>query len=436
MIYPSLEVGIMHTPIVVFELHARFKFGTHILAPAIYEARIAADKISLNDMTEPLFLIEPLDEGAFFELKEVTIGIDFHWQRKENQRFEGSLSLLADHGEIVVANRIDIERYLLSVISSEMSATASLELLKAHAVISRSWVMAQIDKNKQLAVAQESFVQTQEEWVRWWDREDHALYHVCADDHCQRYQGITRASTEQVRVAIGQTIGQVLTDADNRVCDARFSKCCGGVTETFENCWELAPHPYLQSFIDADHLSLSLDLRKERDVQQFVHLHPDCFCNCEDSQILSQVLNGYDQETTHFFRWQEEYTQQELAELISQRLEMDFGNIVALIPLERGYSGRIIRLKIVGTLRELIIGKELLIRRSLSRSHLYSSAFIVEAHEITNGIAQRFVLKGAGWGHGVGLCQIGAAVMADRGYDYTEILSHYFRGARLQRLYK
>lgn len=383
-------------------------------------------------------LFEPLrEETDSFELLDVTIGINFHWERKENQRFHGALKFIVEDEKITGINVIHVEDYLTSVISSEMSATASLELLKAHAVISRSWLLAQIQKNKEIADINPTYtasVQTEKEFIRWYDREDHMHFDVCADDHCQRYQGITRASTEMVEQAIQATRGQVLT-SENKICDARFSKCCGGAFEEFQYCWEDVKHPYLVKQRDSKKATFLPDLRIHSEAEKWIRISPDAFCNTKEKRILSQVLNNYDQETTDFYRWKVEYTQEELAKLIFQRSGIDYGQVIDLIPIERGTSARISKLKIIGTKKTLIIGKELEIRRTLSPSHLYSSAFVVDKTEVKNGIPGKFILTGAGWGHGVGLCQIGAAVMGEQGYAYDEILLHYYIGAAIEKLY-
>ncbi len=380
------------------------------------------------------------DYGTFW-LKDVTIGVNFHWERKEDQKFGGYLKLIIENEEITAINVIGVEDYLTSVISSEMSATASEELLKAHAVISRSWLLAQIDKNKELVETKENysaFTQTEEELIRWYDREDHTNFDVCADDHCQRYQGLTRASTERVKVAIDETWGELLMNG-SKICDARFSKCCGGVVEEFQNCWEDVKHPYLVALRDTANEQDIPDLTIEENARGWILSDPQAFCNTHDKHVLSQVLNNYDQETTNFYRWKVEYTQDELAALILKRSGIDYGGIIDLVPVERGTSGRLIKLKIVGTKRSYTIGKELEIRRTLSESHLYSSAFVVErVGEIERAgvkLPGKFVIKGAGWGHGVGLCQIGAAVMGEQGYKYKEILNHYFPGASIERRY-
>ena len=379
---------------------------------------------------------EPASPSSSFELKAVTIGRNFHWQRQEDQCFKGAFNLVTGENGIVVINQVDVEEYLTSVISSEMSAQASKELLKAHAVISRSWLLAQIEKNFRLGrkeEKQQNCYRDNEQLIRWYDREDHNIFDVCADDHCQRYQGITRASNPIVREVIKETRGEVLMDNDT-ICDARFSKCCGGVTEKFENCWEPVPHSYLTALRDGETPAYP-GLTDEREAEQWIRTSPEAFCNTTDKEILSQVLNNYDQETTDFYRWKVEYTQEELSGLIHQKTGMDFGPIIDLVPLERGSSGRITKLKIVGVRRSFTIGKELEIRRTLSETHLYSSAFVVDKKDIRLDIPSRFILTGAGWGHGVGLCQIGAAVMGAKGYSYRKILTHYFPGASIEKRY-
>jgi SpoIID/LytB domain protein len=367
----------------------------------------------------------------------VTIGIGFHWERKENQTFRGGLRFIIENQQVRVINRLTIEDYLKSVISSEMSATSSAELLKAHAVISRSWLLAQIDKNKELVSSQQHYqtwTETDDERVRWYDREDHENFDVCADDHCQRYQGISRATTEDVEKAVNDTAGEVLT-YEGKICDARFSKCCGGMMELFENAWEPIHHPYLRKAPDAliPQKDFDLNLENEDAATAWILGNPEAFCNTHDKQVLSQVLNDYDRETNDFFRWKVTYSQEKVTELVKKKTGIDFGSILDFVPLQRGVSGRIIRLKIVGSKRIMIIGKELEIRKALSESHLYSSAIVFEKKEL-DGVVY-FELTGAGWGHGVGLCQIGAAVMGATGYDYRTILDHYFRGSALRRKY-
>ena len=436
---PKIKVGIMSAAEVHFTLDGQYS----VLDKTISGSQVATTDGNViiwnNEKFEQLEFV-PVDENlASFELKDVTIGVNFHWERKETQRFKGALRLIVEHGKITPVNILGVEDYLLSVISSEMSATASLELLKAHAVISRSWLLAQIDKNKRIEMSGEKYVAAENvegEMIKWYDREDHVNFDVCADDHCQRYQGITRASTPQVAKAIEATRGQVLMDGDN-LCDARFSKCCGGVYEEFENCWEPVHYNYLVARRDGVNELDFPNLTVEKNAQEWILSRPEAHCNTADAEILSQVLNNYDQETTDFYRWTVTYTQDEITKLVKERSGMDYGNIVDLEPIARGTSGRLYKLKIAGTKKTLIIGKELEIRRTLSPSHLYSSAFVVEKGEKdANGLPSTFTLKGAGWGHGVGLCQIGAAVMGAKGYNYEQILLHYFIDAQIKELYK
>jgi SpoIID/LytB domain protein len=372
-----------------------------------------------------------------FVLHNVTIGKNFHWQRTEDQKFAGSLKIIVEKGQLTAINLIGVEDYLLSVISSEMSASASEEFLKAHAVISRSWLFAQMEKRKALGDKTDnffSFVKTDSEYIRWYDREDHTIFDVCADDHCQRYQGITKASNPTVIAAVEATRGELLMYG-NRICDARFSKCCGGVTEEFEYCWEDKHFPYLEAVGDTKDNSPLPNLTQEEEAEHWIRTEPSAFCHTDDKNILSQILNNFDQETTQFYRWKVRYTQVELARLIQEKTKTNYGQIIDLIPMERGKSGRISKLKIVGSLKTLTIGKELEIRRILSDTHLFSSAFVVDKEEVTDGIPQSFLLTGAGWGHGVGLCQIGAAVMGEKGYTYNEILTHYYQGADICKRY-
>ena len=389
-------------------------------------------------------LLAPAGGGdASFMIRGVVIGIKFHWQRNEDQRFTGALRLVAKGGDVVAINVVPVEQYLASVISSEMSAASSANLLKAHAVTSRSWLLAQLERSAGLKEGGKRYTTTVREhgrFVRWYDREEHDLYDVCADDHCQRYQGITKLYADTVALAVEQTRGQVLMH-DGRICDARFSKSCGGITEPFERVWQPVGIPYLVNLADiptADRLPDFLsapDVSREDLADRWIRSSPPAFCNTTDARILSQVLLEYDQETTDFYRWKIEYAQEYLAALIREKSGVDFGGIIDLVPVERGPSGRLMLVKIVGEKKTLTIGKELEIRRTLSPSHLYSSAFVIDRLDIAGALPGRFSLTGAGWGHGVGLCQIGAAVMGDRGYSSESILSHYFPGTAIMKLY-
>lgn len=441
---PRIHVGILSEARIEFILPTPYRIhGEEVAGKQI--ALFDDGKILWNNRRHEELLFEPLHEAAdSFDLQGVTIGINFHWERKENQRFRGALKIIVENSRLTAINIIQVEDYLTSVISSEMSATASLELLKAHAVISRSWLLdkLKIEREEPKVASQPesavhpplSTVQPPLSNIKWYDREDHQHFDVCADDHCQRYQGITRASTEIVEQAVRSTCGQVLT-YNGKICDARFSKCCGGAFEEFQSCWEDIRQPYLVKQRDSKEFTALPDLRLETEAEKWIRTSPEAFCNTTDKKILSQVLNNYDQETTDFYRWKVEYTQDELAELIFRRSGIDYGQIIDLIPVERGTSGRIIKLKIMGTKQTMIIGKELEIRKTLSTSHLYSSAFVVDKIEIENHIPGKFILTGAGWGHGVGLCQIGAAVMGAQGYAYDSILLHYYIGASINKLY-
>ena len=438
---PQLRVGIMYEKEISFQLN-----GNYVLQQNGKEytgkqsAKYVDGKISFEGTIEEELIFVPTDyETENFDLFGVTIGIKFHWERKEDQRFKGSLHFICEDEKLTAINVLSLEDYLVSVISSEMSATSSLELLKAHAVISRSWLMAQVIKGEELQksdIQYQSIVETEDSFIRWYDREDHINFDVCADDHCQRYQGMTKQSTPLVEEAINDTRGLVLT-SEGKICDARFSKCCGGVAETFENVWEPENHKYLQAVIDNPQApeGYDMNLTNEEAADRFIRTSPEAFCNTTDKEILSQVLNDYDQETMDFYRWRVAYTQEEIAELINRKTGKELGHILDLIPVERGESGRLIKLKIVGSKKTLTIGKELEIRKVLSESHLYSSEFVVDKEEVENGVPAKFVLIGAGWGHGVGLCQIGAAVMGAKGYKHDEILLHYFRGAELEKRY-
>lgn len=439
-IVPQVRVGIMNEPMVEFELNGDYRVnGEKVTGNQL--ARCVDGMVEWNGKQYSDLLFEPTNvDNDSFTLDNVTIGVSFHWKRKENQTFRGALHLIVENDGITTINILSVEEYLLSVISSEMSATASLELLKAHAVISRSWLLAQINKETADASAdpglhQEFETSNDDEEIKWWDRDDHVNFDVCADDHCQRYQGITRASTETVRQAIEATWGQVLMYG-GELCDARFSKSCGGVYEQFENCWQDKHHPYLVARRDDDDEMNFPDLSREDNAADWILSSPHAHCNTNDKEILSQVLNDYDQETTDFYRWRVEYTQDELSKLIKERTGDDYGRIIDLEPVARGTSGRLYKLRIVGEKMTKTIGKELTIRYALSPSCLYSSAFIVEKiNDGDNEFPSKFVLRGAGWGHGVGLCQIGAAVMGAKGYNYQQILLHYFIDAQIKSIY-
>lgn len=434
---PSVNVGILTNEILTFVFQEEYVHKeTGDILSGEQRASLISDKIMFNGKRYDELFFEPFSPNAAFELKEVTIGKSFHWEQQEDQQFKGALNLIATEEGILAINEIDVEEYLINVISSEMSATASKEFLKAHAVISRSWLLAQLEKSQFVVEADPLppyHPQDQQRIIRWYDREDHCLFDVCADDHCQRYQGITRASSPAVCEAVQETSGEVLTDGTT-ICDARFSKCCGGVTEKFEHCWEPVPHPYLTTIRDDKDSSLP-DMNTEEEADRWIRSHPSAWCNTTDAKILSQVLNNYDRETTDFFRWKIEYTQTEIKDLLFRKSGMDFGDILDFIPLKRGTSGRIEELKIAGSKHTVTVGKELEIRRWLSETHLYSSAFVVDKAEIRDNIPGKFILTGAGWGHGVGLCQIGAAVMSTKGIPYNEILTHYYPGTSVIKKY-
>ena len=427
-----------------FNLDGKFQLnGSTISSKAVHSVTMEKGKMKLSgseELVDELYFT-PIDiEIAEFELSDVTIGVNFHWEQKENQRFQGALKLIIEKEKITAINVLPIEKYLISVISSEMSANSSLDLLKAHAIISRSWLIAQIEKQDKLtetATSYESNFETKSEFIKWYDREDHMNFHVCADDHCQRYQGTTRAHNPNVVSAVNETKGVVLA-YDGVICDARFSKCCGGVAELFENCWEPINHPYLTAVIDnaAVPNGFKTNLTLEENAVPWLKGAPEAFCNTDDEEVLKQVLNEYDWTAKDFYRWSVEYSQEELSALIFKRSGRNFGQILNLVPVKRGTSGRLIKLRIIGSKMTLTVGKELEIRRCLSESHLYSSAFTVETKGLVDGIPQKFVLHGAGWGHGVGLCQIGAAVMGHKGYKFDQILHHYFKNITLEKRYE
>ncbi|MBR0501305.1 MAG: DUF4922 domain-containing protein [Bacteroidales bacterium] len=425
-----LTVGVVSLPELVFNFKTDYTCNGQNYT-GVHKATADGDRVVFEGSSYGELYFRSVGEKGSFELNNVTIGVDFHWNRQETQLFPDDLKLIAVDGKVVAINCVGIENYLVSVISSEMSATNSEELLKAHCIISRSWILAQIQKNREIKASNEKYsacTDTGEELIKWYDREDHDRFDVCADDHCQRYYGLSRASTQAVRDAVEQTWGRVLTYG-GRICDARFSKCCGGVFEEFKFCWEPRQFPYLVKRRDSAAENDFPDLTVEENARKWILSEPEAFCNTKDPKILSQVLTNFDQETRNFYRWKVEYTVEELSELVRRRSGEDYGEIVDLIPVARGTSGRLWKLRIVGTRKTKVIGKELEIRRTLSPSHLYSSAFVVEK---TDG---KFILRGAGWGHGVGLCQIGAAVMGAKGYKYDEILSHYFPGSAIEKKY-
>ena len=437
---PDVTVGIVSAQKIHFSLNKPYLAkGEKVLGEQVVEFSEGGVLWNGNQYSKLTF--HPQSADASFSLSDVTIGVNFHWERKETQTFLGTLRFVVESDKIVAINELPVEKYLESVISSEMSATSSLELLKAHAVISRSWLLAQMKKRREVAESGNnffSFTKKEDTLIRWYDREDHTLFDVCADDHCQRYQGITKETSPHVAEAIRQTKGQILMDGEE-ICDARFSKCCGGITEEFQYCWEDTPKTYLTAVRD---IALGVEhtlpnLTNEEEAEKWIRFNPPAFCNTQDKKILSEVLNDYDQETVNFYRWKETLSQEKLQQLIADKLKMDLGAILDMKAVERGKSGRISKLQIIGTEKTFTIGKELEIRRTLSDSHLLSSAFVVDKYDKDEqGVPQRFELIGAGWGHGVGLCQIGAAVMGEQGYHYDAILLHYYQGAEIKKLYK
>jgi len=433
---PHLTVGVIqHARRIRGELKGRFDCLGKLLGPGSFETTLEGDGLTLRAAgsavrgTGPTLSLTPSGKASFM-LRDVIIGVQFHWERREDQTFEGTLRLVATADGITAINQVPLELYLKSVISSEMSASCPQQLLRAHAITSRSWLAAMLERRGGPVTTPPQPSET--EIVRWYTREDHDLFDVCADDHCQRYQGTTKIISSAVDEAVDATRGLFLTYGDT-VCDARFYKACGGLTEEFHNAWEDVHIPYLKSV--ADSATRHPAIRSELEARTWCLSSPEAYCNTRDPAILRQILPGFDQETTDFFRWQVRYRREELEEILRARSGLDFGTIADLVPLARGPSGRIYRLKIVGSRRTMVVGKELEIRRWLSRSHLYSSAFVVDAERDPSGTATHFILNGAGWGHGVGLCQIGAAVMAVKGFPAEQIVQHYFPGASLTRLY-
>ena len=440
---PELRVGVLESyALVRGTLEGSFvdaggteRHGDFVCTPEGSGVRISFSK-GAGEISSREAVLTPADPDASFVLHDVTIGVKFHWERKESQTFRGSLRLLSRPGKGITAiNVVPLEEYLKSVISSEMSATAPTALLKAHAITSRSWLVAMLERAAEsghVPHAATAVDANTSEVIRWYTREDHDIYDVCADDHCQRYQGVTKIISPAVSSAVDETRGAFLTHG-GRICDARFYKACGGLTEKFDSCWEDQEVPYLVSVADAP--SSFAPITSDGQMREWITSPPEAFCNTTDASILRQVLPSFDQETTDFFRWKVEYGRTELEELLLRKSGIRFGSLRALVPLKRGPSGRIVRLRIEGTERTIIVGKELEIRRWLSPSHLYSSAFVVETRRDSDGMPLQFILRGAGWGHGVGLCQIGAAVMAIRGFGANQIVQHYFRGADVKKLY-
>jgi SpoIID/LytB domain protein len=445
---PSVSVGLMTgAESAVFELNGSFvnsagerlDSGSYRATPLNNGVEIVSEK-GWRGFSASEYFLTPAEPAATFIIRDVIIGIDFHWQRKQDQQFQGGLRIkLEPDGRLTVINEVPVESYLVGVISSEMSANAHPELLKAHSVISRSWLLAQMKPWKKERRKPSFAMQTidgEKSLIRWYDQESHADFDVCADDHCQRYQGVAKATSATVYEAVNATFGQVLA-FDEELCDARFSKSCGGMTESYDAAWEDSRFRYLAVSYDGEEFPAGFDLplSNEANAERWIRNSPPAFCNTTDTRILGKILPNFDQETTDFYRWRARLEQDELRELLQAKLGIDFGAVHKIEAVERGASGRIVRLRIVGERETMVIGKELEIRRALSPSHLYSSAFVVESEGAEGGAPAAFNLIGAGWGHGVGLCQIGAALMAERGYDFRRILEHYYRGTRLYGLY-
>ncbi len=443
---PLISVGILTDTVINFTCYGDYytnnqeDFFSGIFQASVKHGKLVVEGPGKKLMDDNSIVFTPNSpETEHFMIKDVVIGVQFHWERKEKENFKGSLKLLRKGDKVTAINIINIEEYLKSVISSEMSAKSSMALLKAHAVISRSWLLSQIEQAKtkgSLTAGEKGMIVSEDEILRWYDREDHDDFDVCADDHCQRYQGITKIFTDSARKAVEETSGLVMKYGQE-ICDARFSKACGGISEGFENVWEGKKVPYLSKVLDYkfEPDDFDTDLTKEASAVKWIKGSPVAYCNTSDKAVLSQVLLHYDQETIDFYRWKIELKQEKIKELLKKKMGLDLGDIINITPLQRGDSGRIYKLRIDGSRKSVTIGKELEIRRALSDSHLYSSAFIVDALDVNEGVPGRFVLRGAGWGHGVGLCQIGAAVMAEKGFSFDEILLHYYKGVDLVKIY-
>jgi len=437
---PIIKIGLLENRMeVAGELKGGFSLNDSVAVDGDFQASLgtkgidfsAGKGLKLRDQTE---ITLKSDRQSKFILRNVTIGIQFHWERSEDETFLGDLQIIRQaDGKLTAINEIGVEEYLKSVVSSEMSATAPLELLKAHSITSRSWLVAMLEREQRnVGVPSRRSHESKDEIIRWYDREDHKYFDVCADDHCQRYQGVTKIISQAADDAVEATRGMFLV-YNEEICDSRFSKACGGISEDFETAWEDKHIPYLTAISDSR--TGHKHVRGEEEASQWIMGSPEAYCNTSDGKILQNVLPSFDQETTDFFRWKVEYKREDLEDLLKLKSGIDFGVLQDLQPLARGPSGRIFKLRIEGSKRSLVIGKELEIRRWLSKSHLFSSAFVPEIGRDTQGTPVRIVLHGAGWGHGVGLCQIGAAVMATQGFNAEQIVKHYFRGAVLKKLY-
>ncbi|MCQ2066516.1 MAG: DUF4922 domain-containing protein [Bacteroidaceae bacterium] len=433
---PSVSVGIMQGERICFTLDSPYSDGSRTFCGDM-EVSLQNGHLVWQDGQTDRLCLSPCEGAGRFTLHGVTIGKAFHWERLEDQTFTGHLEFVIDGNSIWAVNRLPVEHYLESVISSEMNPSAPKEFLKAHAVISRSWVMAQLaasrrhsdEKTSQKADGNADRI------IKWYDHDQHTLFDVCADDHCQRYQGTGRIDNPNAVQAVRETYAEALV-FEGHLCDARFSKCCGGVSEQFETCWQDRHEPYLVPVRDASFSDRTIpDLTDEAEAERWIRSTPQSFCSHPSDEVLRQVLNSYDLETDGFYRWTVHYGADELSELFARKSGLDIGRIEAIEPVRRGPSGRISELRITGSGRTVTIGKELEIRRVLSESHLYSSAFVVDTERDAEGNVSGFTLTGAGWGHGVGLCQIGAAVMGSKGYTYREILNHYYPGSTLGRFY-
>jgi SpoIID/LytB domain protein len=438
---PIVTVGILNAKRIKIKIVGEYLFprkeiymrGRLIFSDAhngiMLETSLGTYYVSENDVFEPF-----PPHNASFIVDDVTVGKKFHWEHKERHRYSGSFKIIRENGALTLVNIIPLENYLESVIRSEMNENAPFSLLKAQAVVARSWTLSQMKKGGKKGVNER---RKKGEVLRWYERDGHVNYVFCNDDHCQRYHGIGKSQSIAVHEAVEQTRGLVLT-GKNGLCDARYFKSCGGRTELFRNVWGEDEGDCISSVEDYDYPTefTDVDLSIEKNARKWILSEPEAFCNTKDEKILSSVLVDFDKKTVDFYRWRKEYTQEEISALIKKKLKKDYGAILDLLPVERGASGRVIKLKIVGEKRTLIIGKELEIRRTLSETHLYSSAIIIDKEDVQNGVPQKFVIRGAGWGHGVGMCQIGAAVMGEKGYEFDEILAHYYPETKIKRYYK
>lgn len=375
-----------------------------ILKPATGEIELDGQKLG----STVRIVLDTNNTSSHITVSNIMIGIQFHWQKHEDLDYRGIIEVgFNNQGKLVVINEIDLENYLVSVNSSEMTSDCPIGLLESQTVVARNTVLATMGKHHY-----------------------NTNFHLCSDDHCQCYHGKKRE--QQVsRQAVENTWGRILLHGDE-ICDARYSKICGGIMEDYRYVWENRDIPYMVSGIDSDE-EINYPANTEETAKELIDTSLPAYCNTDLHKLPENLANLYS--TQNLFRWEVTYPREELESLISEKTGKDIGELQDIIPLERGDSGRLIYINLVGSDKTLKIGKELEIRRVLSKSHLYSSCFYVRKEMGTDGKVSRFILKGAGWGHGVGLCQVGATVMASKKIPYQKILEHYYKNTNLVSLY-